>query len=119
LSDCSGEIVALAWISFSSRLYLLVGFEYGCIACYDVNLDEIFAQTFHEARILKIQTNHFVTSAFKAVYVDVVVVYEGSIVVFIEGEHIQNLILESGSGLRVFKWVLDFDEVLDCSIYGG
>jgi hypothetical protein len=49
---------------------------------------------------------------------DVMIVYEGSIVVSIEGEHLQNLIVENSSGLKLFKWILDLEEVLDCAIFG-
>ena len=49
---------------------------------------------------------------------DLVIIYEGAIAVYIEGSDLNDLILQDGARIRLIKWDLNVESLLDMCIYG-
>ncbi len=82
-------------------------------------MQEVFTEIFHSSAVVKIKVNAFgVKELGRRRIEDLVIIYEGSIAVFMEGNDLVEIIQQDGARLRLIKWDLSGESLLDLCIYG-
>jgi hypothetical protein len=79
----------------------------------------VFTEVFHPSAVIKIRLNAFVSgNGFRAIHEDLVVIYDGAIAVYMEGNDLIDIIQKESARLRLIKWDLNLETLLDICIYG-
>lgn len=102
--------------------YLLVGMHSGRFLCANPRGDILCSRILHSSSLFKIKIVHKMHDSFideiAGLQFDIVLLYAPNIIVYLEGHSFTSCLVVNGSGsLKVWKWRLQCDYVLDVEAF--